>query len=99
MMIELVRVHRADHQHVVRAGGKMRQKITELHAALAMSAELARRAEQNGRFLLDEGEPYVLDQRLGKRLTIQLVELGLGIEQIDLAGSPFQKDENALLGF
>ena len=49
----------------------------------------ARRAQQLGPFLregIHEGKALALDERLGNGLAIQLLELGLVIEQLQLAG-------------
>jgi len=62
VMIELVRMHGPDHQPVIGAGRHVRQQITEVHAALAMLPELARRSHEHGGFLFDEGEAHLLQQ-------------------------------------
>ena len=98
MMVERLGVHRADQGDVVGAGRQVRQEVGQLHAALAVLRELARAAHQTGALLLDEGEADVLGHRLGQLLAVQLVELGLGVEEVDLAGSAFEIDADARLG-
>ena len=77
--------------------GQVRQEVGQLHAALAVLRELARAAQEAGRLLLDEGEADVLGHRLGQLLAVQLVELRLGVEQVDLARGAFEVDADAVL--
>ena len=97
MMIELLRVHGADHEPVVRARGHVRKQVAEVHAALAMLRERPRRTHEPGGLLLDEGEAHVLRHRFRQRLPVQLIELGLGVEKIHLRGSALHEDADAIL--
>ncbi len=98
MMVELIGVHRPDHEDVVGTGGQMRGVVAEIHPAFAVFGELAVAPLEARRFFFDEREAHFLGQRFGQRLAVHLVELGFGIPQVDLAGRPFQKNENARLG-
>ena len=97
-MIEGVGVHGADQGEVVGAGRQVRQEVGQLHAALSVLRELAWAAHEPRRLLLQEGEADVLGHRLGQLLAVQLVELRLGIEQVDLAGRAFEIDADTRFG-
>ncbi len=96
-MIELVGVHRAHHEQVVRDRAEVRQQVAEIHPALAVFFERALRAHQPRRFFFDESEAHFFQQRIGQRLAVELVELWLRIEEIELARRAFHEDENAVL--
>src|SRR5262249_28013750 len=68
------------------------------HATLSVLREGARAAEDASALLLDEGEADVPGQRLGQFLAVQLVELRLGVEQVELAGGAFEVDADAAFG-
>ena len=74
----------------------MGQQLAELGSRLPVPRELAA-APQQFRVLLDEGEPFVLDVRLGNDLPIQFLKLGLGVEQLELAGAARHEQENDTL--
>ena len=62
----------------------VRQHFAEREAALADALELALAAHQ--RFVaLEEGETLAFEQALRRRLAVQLAELGLVVEQLQLA--------------
>jgi hypothetical protein len=64
-----------------------------------MFGEIAWGAHQHCRLFFDEGESHVFGERFWERLTVELIEFGLGIVQIQLARSPFHEDEDAVLRF
>src|SRR5205085_902261 len=81
---------------VVHTFRQVRQQVGQLHAALAVFGPLAGAAEDGGRFLADEREPDVLGERLGQLLAVQVVELGLVVEQVELTGGAFEVDADAV---
>src|SRR5262245_20084886 len=76
----------------------MRRQVAELHVAGAMATEPAIAALEEGRFFFDKRETDIFGERLRQGLAMQLVQHGLGVPEIDLAGSAFEKDENASFG-
>ena len=82
-VVELVGPHRVDDRHVVDDRGEVRQQLADPRAALAVLGELVGRAEELGR-ALDEGEPLALEDFLGAGRAVELVELGLVVEQVVL---------------
>ena len=51
------------------------------------------------RLLLNEREPDALGHRFRQLLAVQLIQLRLGIEQIDVARRSFRQEKDAVLGF
>jgi len=96
MVVEGFALHGANHAKVVGMLRDVREKIREFHAALAMLAKLAR-ASEHGSSRLDEGQFQVLGQRGWKRFAMPLIQLGLGIEQVHLAGRALHKQEDHVL--
>ena len=84
-MVELIRVHRAHEADVVRDGADVREEVGELHTALAVFLEGARRAHDTRGLLCEEGEAHVLQHRFGQRLPVELVQHRLRIVEIHLA--------------
>ena len=99
MVIEFIRVHGAHHQKVVGDGPEVRNDVAELHAALPVFLEGAFGSLEYGGGWLDEGEASLVEDALGEALPGHFIELGLGVEEIDLGGSPRHEDEDAGLGF
>src|SRR5258706_9352386 len=64
-----------------------------------MLAELSRAAHEDRRLFLNERKADFPGERFRKFLTVQLIELWLGIEKIHLAGGPFHEYEDARFGF
>ena len=56
------------------------------------------RAAEHGRVRLDEGEAQVFGHRRRQRLAVPLLQLRLGIEEIDLAGTALHEHEDDVLG-
>ena len=78
-----VGVHRANQADVVGHLAQVGHQLAQLHAALAMLREFPRAAKQLGAGF---GDIVVLDvAREG--LQVPLSQLGLGVEQIDMAGA------------
>ncbi len=63
----------------------------------AVAGELAPGAQQLG-VPLDEGEPLVLGVRGGHHLAVELLQFGLIVEQLQLAGPAGHEQEHHLLG-
>ena len=97
-MVELVGVHGADQRDVVRHRADVWQQVAEFHAALAVWLEFALGSHQHRRLLFDEGEPYVGGHFLGQRFAAQFVQLGLGIEEVDVTRCAGHENENTALG-
>ena len=89
-MVVGIGMQRPDHRDVVHAGGKVGEDIRNLHAALPVPGEF-------------EGGAHV-DPLLhaavnpGDRCPVVLVQSGLGIEGVHLAGRAFHEEEDAGLG-
>ena len=99
MMVERFAVQRANQCDVVDTRGDVRQEIRDFHAAPAVATKRTRTAHQDGRVLLDERKPHLVGHRVRQLLTVKLVELGLGVEQIELARRAGHEQEDAILGF
>ena len=61
-----------------------------------MPSEGPRRSDQPGRILFNESKADLLNQLGRQGLAIELIQLWLGIVQIDLAGTTGKKDKNAV---
>src|SRR5256885_17121642 len=73
---------------VIHDGRRVREQFADPGAAPAVLPELAPRAEQlRAVAAAHEREAFALDERLRNRLAVQLNELGLVIEQFELARS------------
>jgi len=97
MVVELIRVQAANHEPVIGLLRHVRQQIAEIHAALAMLRKLARAAHELRGLFADEGKAHVLRHAVRQRLAVQFIELRLRIEEIHLAGTTFEEDEDAVL--
>ena len=75
-MDEFLGHHRADDGDVVGDAGGIRQKIRDLGPRLAVPFKLSPGAKQPG-VLIDDGEPFAFDVRLGNRLD-QLLNFFIG---------------------
>ena len=83
-MVEDVGGHAAQPGDLVDDLAVVRQHLAEVHAALAVAAELSGRAEQR-LIALEEGEAPALHQARRRRLAAELVELWFVLEQLQLA--------------
>src|SRR5436190_3378078 len=85
-------MHQRDVIHNAR---RLREQFADPRAASAVLPELAPRAEQlRAVAAAHECEAFALDERLRNRLTVQLDELGLVIEQFELARSAGHEEVN-----
>ena len=83
-MIELIRVHRFDHAHVIDVFFQKRQTITDPLATLPCLVEGKTRAHHL-RHALDEGELFSFEKFLRTFLAIELDQFGLVIKKLELA--------------
>ena len=83
-MVELVRLHGADHQQVIGHRPKVREVIAELHPTLAVRLEDPLGAHQLDGVRLDEGETCLVQHLLGQGLAVALVQFRLGVEQVQV---------------
>ncbi len=97
MMVEGVGVHRAHQAQIVRAGADVRDVVGKLDAALAVRLERARAGQHRG-VRLGEGQAQVLGHLGRQRLAAPLLQVRLGVEEIDLAGAAFHEHEDHVLG-
>jgi hypothetical protein len=86
LVVAVFGIHRADDGDVVGVLRDVRQNFGEFEAALAVFGELVRAAEQVARPLF-----VVVDFR-GGRLAVVFGEFGLGVEQIDVAGTAVHEE-------
>ena len=84
-VIELRGLHRPDDGELVDVLREVRQQVGQFGAGLAVARELERRAEQLGR-AFDEREAFAFDDVFGDGLAVVLIQLRLGIEEIELRG-------------
>ena len=98
VVVELFGIHRADQQQVVGTAADVWQEVGELGAALAVGPKGSLGAHQSHRVLLDEGEADVLELFVGHRLPVQLVELRLGVEEVQVGRGTGIENEDARLG-
>src|SRR5437773_249089 len=88
-------MHQRDVIHNAR---RLREQFADPRAASAVLPELAPRAEQlRAVAAAHECEAFALDERLRNRLAVQLNELGLVIEQFELARSAGHEEVNDVL--
>src|SRR5262249_48773230 len=83
-MIIVLAEHRTDHAPVVGHLAHVGKQLREVHAGLAMAAEAVAAGHQP---ILVAAGLKALDLA-GMSLTVAALKLGLGIEEIDLAGTP-----------
>ncbi len=80
-MVELIGDHAADHGQLIRDAGDVGHLFGELHPALSVLRKLIGRSHQ--RFLArQEAKLDALDDLGGRGLAVELVEHGLGIEEV-----------------
>ena len=86
--------HRVQEGDVVDAGGQVREQVADVLAGLAVLLELPLRPDDPALVLLAASA-----ERLdGDRLAVELVELGLVVEGVDLAGTAVHEEEDDALG-
>ena len=98
VVIEFFRVHRADHQDIVRDGTEVGHEVAEFRAGLPVFLEgpLGSHEGRRGRF--DKCETGFVEDAFGQALPGHFVQLGLGIEEIYLGRRSRHEDEDAGLG-
>src|SRR4051794_11702350 len=82
----------ADDAHVVDAFGEIGKEGRDPGAALAVLRELPRRGKNGGTAVSELACDFT--EAFGQALAFVLLEGGLGIESVDLAGSPHHEEEN-----
>src|SRR5438477_9067423 len=94
LMIDRLRIHRADEAQVVGNRSGMRQQLAQLHPALAELLELVRAAKAVSLLLVEMD----LQVTARIRLSVVLRQLGLGIEQVHLARAAMLEQADDGLG-
>ena len=96
-MRHAVAVAAAQQTEFVRVPGDVRQEIGDLHAALAARAKWPARRKQ---LVLRHRAPRLEGaERFGNRLAREPDQLGLRVEQVDVARTARHEQENDALGF
>ena len=96
-MIELIAVQRLDDGDIVHHLTQVRKQLRELGARFAVTLEGVGGGQDLGRSP-DKSEPLPFQGSFGNVLTVQLLELGLVLEQVDLGGSTRHEEEDDVLG-
>ena len=96
-VVKLFGIHRLDDGDVVHHLRQMRQLVRELRAALAVFGKRKARP-QHGGITLDKGVALITDYRRRKRLALQRPELGLFVEEFQLARRTGHEKVNRRLG-
>ena len=73
------------------------KEFADRHPALSVALELALTAEE-GFVALEEGEALALHKAFGRSLAVVFAELGLVLEEVELAGGSGHVEENDVLG-
>ena len=97
MVVEGVGVHGAHQAEIVGAGADVRDEIGELDAALPVRRE-TRGLASTAALGLVKARRRSLVSSGRQRLAVPLLELGLGVEEIDLAGPALHEHEDDVLG-
>jgi hypothetical protein len=88
-------VHRANQRDVVGVLGDVGKEVRYVHAALAILLEFPGRGHETaGRALGDD-----IVAHAGHRFALAFEQLGLGVEDIDLAGPAVAKNRDAIFRF
>ncbi len=90
-MIGNLRVHRANYGDVVGVGGGLMEEFADLQTTLAVTMKLERRRKCGTRFAFGQ-------ESVGDGLAGVLLQRGLGIEGIDMAGAAVTEELNDSLG-
>ena len=83
-MIDLLGLHRADDADLVGDAGDVREQVGDLLARLAVLLEFDERPARLEHGVLKLGELLPLGERLGERLAVELLQLGLVVEALEL---------------
>ena len=73
------------------------KEFADRHPTLSVALELALTAEE-GFVALEEGEALALHKAFGRSLAVVFAELGLVLEEVELAGGSGHVEENDVLG-
>ena len=93
VMVGHVGVDTADHAGVIGNTAEMGDIVGVLGPRFSVTAERPGRGEDDGT-AFDQGILEPVQKRIGYRLAVQATHLGLGIKEVQLAGSPRHEDEN-----
>ena len=96
-MVDLVGYDRAHHCNPVDHLRKVREQLRQLDSRGAVLAKLVRRTQQLGHSL-DEREALASNHVFGNRLTVELLQLRLGIEKVDLRRTPVHIEDDDVAG-
>ena len=93
VVVDVVRVHGADHAQVVRARGQLRKQLTDFGAALSMFGKLPRRLQQVAGF-----GPLQFGFLERQRFAVVGRQPRLGVEQIHMGRPAGHEKKNDALG-
>ncbi len=96
-VVQAVGMATANDGDVVHAGGDFRIPVADPNARLSVLGEFALGAQQRRVGRAAHGRERAVEA-IGQRLAGQLVELGLGIEQVDVAGPAVEEAPDDALG-
>jgi hypothetical protein len=94
-VIELIAMHGANQRDVIGMPAQMWKQVRHIHSAFSVFLKSAGTAEKARRFFLREGKFHPLEERVGHRLSVELVQLWFGIEEIHLAGTALHEEVDA----
>ena len=100
-MVKNIGGHSAHKSHIVGNILEMRQQLRDLQTGIPNRGKLALGPTQLGtlfRECVHEGESFSLHKRLGNWLIVELLQLGLGLKQLKLAGAARHEQVNHPLG-
>src|SRR3972149_6135636 len=95
-VVELRRVERPHDGDLLHDASEVGQELRKLGAGISVSLEGVRGAQHFGN-ALDEGESLAFQQRVGTVLSVELLELWLGIEKIEMRRSAGHEEVNDAL--
>ena len=101
-MVEVIGSYAGNQRDIVRHGSNVRQKVGDVETALAVTFELAMRAEQLRRILherVHEREALAFQQRLRGGLAVVLLQFRFVIEEFQLARPAGHEEINDALHF
>ena len=84
----MLTIHRADQRDVVRPLGQVGQNLGHFHAAIAAVMKGIRGRQEASDLV---GELDLVDDVPGRRFAGVLLQLGLGIKQVNLTGTSVHK--------
>ena len=96
-MVELVGLHRANQAEIVGTGADVRQKIGDLHAALAIADEAARAGPELGTAIDERKKRRASSIESGRGWPSYFLKLGFGSKRSSCDGPPSWKMKIQLL--